>query len=256
MRLGAAIWIACGCIFAQPAGVAPAFEVASVKRHPIGERHGGFKPEITPTRLTLHNASLGNCIYTAYGYENFRTIGPNWRDYPTDVVYEIDARTASPVSEAQIKLMLQTLLKERLGLAFHLETRDLPVYALVVAKGGPKFHKSETEGDESVKSAGTFANRFERFSMAQLAKMLDPPFTSRHTVDETGLTGVYDFTIEMAPYLLDPAGKPILDGRGALDMESAYIQALPAQLGLRLERKTAPLEVMVIDHVEKDPTAN
>ena len=51
-------------------------------------------------------------------------------------------------------------------------------------------------------------------------------------------------------------GKPILDARGAIDVETAHIQALPKQLGLRLERKSAPMEVMVIDHVEKEPTAN
>ena len=189
-------------------------------------------------------------------YESFRTIGPNWRDRPTDTIYDIVAKTAAPVPESQIQRMLQTLLQERLGLAVHRETRDLPVYALVVARGGIKFHRSESAGEESIKPTGMFVTRFERVSMARLARILDPPFTSRHTVDETGLAGIFDFTLDLAAYLLDPAGGATHDGRGALDLESAYIQALPAELGLRLEKKTAPLEVMVIDHVEKDPTAN
>jgi len=71
--------------------------------------------------------------------------------------------------------------------------------------------------------------------------------TSRHVVDETGLTGAFDFTLGLSPYLLDQP--PAAPGR-AIDMEDAYIWAL------RLQPKTAPLEVMVIDHVEKDPTAN
>lgn len=258
MKWAVVAWLACGRILAQSGDPAPAFDVASIKRQPVGlPYHGGFKRQITPTSLTLHNASLGNCIHTAFGYEHFAVIGPAWRDYPTDVVYEVDARTTAPVSEKQMLAMLGTLLEQRLGLAFHRETRDLPVYALVVAKGGPKFQKSATEGELSIKPAGE-AMRFERVTMARFAQILDPPFTSRHTIDETGLAGVYDFTFHSEPYYpIDPeTGKPKLDGRGALDMESMYIRALPAELGLRLEKKTAPMEVMVIDRVEKDPTAN
>jgi len=154
--------------------------------------------------------------------------------------------------------MLQALLKERLGLVYHLETRDLPVYALVVARNGPKFHKSETEGDAKEEPAGNaWATKFERFSMARFARIMDPPISSHHIVDETGLVGAFDFTLDLSPYILDPTtGTQILDSTGRIDMESAYVGALPGQLGLRLEPKTAPLEVMVIDHVEKEPTAN
>lgn len=99
--------------------------------------------------------------------------------------------------------------------------------------------------------------KFERFSMAKFAATMDPPFTSRHVVDETHLPGLYDFTLDLSPFVIDSrTGQPILDARGAIDTEGAHIQALPKQLGLRLERKTALMEVMVIDHVEKDPTAN
>lgn len=256
MRLSVALGFACGWILAQPAAVGPAFDVASVKRQPADAPRKGVVRQITATGLTLLNVSLGNCIQTAYGYENFRTIGPGWRDRPTDTIYDIVAKTATPVSDSQIKRMLQTLLQERLRLASHRETRDLPVYALVVARSGIRFHRSESDGVESIKPAGMFVTRFERASMARLAQTLDPPFTSRHTVDETGLAGVFDFTLDLAAYLLDPAGGAIHDGRGAVDLENAYIQALPAELGLRLEKKTEPLEVMVIDHVDKDPTAN
>jgi uncharacterized protein (TIGR03435 family) len=241
------------CAFA----LAQSFDVASFTRLPPGARHGGTTREITPLSLTIRNATLGNSILWAYGYENYRVIGPNWRDYPTDVVFNIAAKIASPVSEAGIKRMFQNLLKERLGLAFHLENRDLPVYALVVDRGGPRFQKSTSTGDQSMKSAGMYATKFERISMAQFALTMDPPWTSRHVIDETGLPGVYDFTLNLAPYVLDPqTGKAILDARGAIDEETALIQALPRQLGLRLERKTAPMEVMVIDRAEKDPTAN
>ena len=258
MRIAAALWLAYGAMLAQTPGGAPAFEVASIKKQPAGVPHGGAKREVTATRLTLRNATLGLCIYWAFGYEHFQVIGPSWRDYPTDVVYEIDARTASPVSEQQLALMLQSLLKERLALAYHIEKRDLPVYALVVAKAGPKFQKSTTDGEPQIKPGdGMYVTRFEHYSMALFAKrFLDPPMTSRHTIDETGLAGAYDFTFDEGRYVLDDNGKPILDGRGAVDQESAYIRGLPEQLGLRLEKKTAPLDVFIVDHAEKDPTAN
>jgi uncharacterized protein (TIGR03435 family) len=242
------------CLLAQRA-----FDVASFKRHPAGAPHRGATKEVTPTRLTLHNATLGLCILWAYGYENWRVIGPNWRDYPTDVVYEIDARTDAAVSEPQMMQMLGRLLKERLGLEFHTETRDLPVYALVLAKGGPKFQKSASEGEPKISSAGGRASptRFERFTMARFASgFLDPPYMSRHTIDETGLTGIYDFTFDIGRYILDENGAPIVDSRGAVDEEGAYIRGLPEQLGLRLEKKTASMEVLVVDRVEKDPSAN
>ena len=246
-------------VFAQTAPAPPAFDVASVKRLPANAPRRGSAREITPVGIAFH-ATLGNCIMWAWGYENVRVVGPKWRDYPTDVIYDIVAKTAAPVSESQLKLMLQALLKERLGLAYHIETRDLPVYALVVARNGPKFQESKTKGDakEEPVPGRMYATMFERYSMARFAQAaLDPPFTSCHTIDETGLAGAFDFTLDLSPYVVDAeTGKPILDSIGRIDLEGAYIGALPAQLGLRLEPKTAPLEVMVIDHVEKEPTAN
>ena len=228
-----------------------------MKRLPIGARHGGTTREVLPTSLTIRNATIGNSIDWAWGYENFRVIGPAWRDFPTDVVFDVSAKTSAPVSEAEIKRMFQSLLRERFGLQFHIEKRDMPVYAMVVDRGGPKFHESQTAGEVSVKYGAGLTTHFERISMARFAMFMDPPYTSRHVIDETGLAGIYDFTVKLEPFIIDPqTGKAILDSRGAIDMEVGYIQALPKQLGLRLERKTAPLEVMVIDRVEKEPTGN
>jgi uncharacterized protein (TIGR03435 family) len=257
MRLLVTICFACGRIVAQPALAPPAFDVASFKRLTADAPRNPLVREITPTSLTLRNASLGNCLYVAFGYQHWEIAGPEWRERPTDVIFDIVGKSAGPVPEPQLKLMLQTLLKERLGLAFHLETRDVPVYGMVVAPNGPKFHKSEAAGEASFKSDGFLATTYERITMARFAQAMDPPFTSRHVVAETGLAGTFDFKLDLAPYVIDPqTGKATLDYRGAIDEEYAFVRALPEQLGLRLERKTAPVEVMVIDHVEKDPTAN
>lgn len=127
----------------------------------------------------------------------------------------------------------------------------------MVDKGGAKFQKAASTGDVNTKSAENYATKYTRISMAQFVKTMDPPSTSRHVIDETGLAGIYDFTVDISPYVLDPrTGKATLTAIGAIDLESALMLALPKQLGLKLERKTALVAVMVIDHVEKDPTEN
>jgi len=251
------IGLAFGAGLGQSVPDKPTFDVASVKRLPFDQLRGGLQREVTPIGVHLLRATIGNCLEWAYGKTAYEVVGPGWLDRPTDAVYEITAKTGSPVPEEQLKSMMQTLLEERFQLTFHRETRDLPVYALMVARNGPKLHKSETEGDPSVKPAGPYATKFERISMARLAFFLEVPFQPQHVADETGLQGTYDFTLDLARYIIDPAtGQPIMDAMGHVDIRSAYYQGLSQQLGLRLERKRMPMEVLVIDHLEKDPTAN
>ena len=241
---------------AQPS--APHFDVASVKRYPADQiPSGGLQREITPTSATLRIATLGNCFEWAFGMPVYQVIGPKWLNWPTDAAYEIIAKVSARASEAQLKLMMQALMSERFLLAFHRETRNLPVYALLLTKGGPKFRPSTAEGQTSGKSSGPYAAKYERISMAQLAKDLERPFQPMHVIDETGLPGRFDFTLDLSPYILDAdTGKAVMDSMGRVDEAGALIRALPEQLGLRLEKKVAPIEVLVIDHLEKNPTAN
>ena len=233
----------------------PHFDVASFKRLPFPPR--GMTSEITPTSLTLRYATLGNCIELAYGFRHFRVLGPNWRERPSDVLYEIIGKTSSPVPVSQLKLMLQSLLEERLGLKAHQETREIRGYALRTTPNGPKLHRTDDAGDPSIKSIGPYASRYHGFSMAAFAQSLEETEVSRPVIDETGLSGAFDFNLDLSMYILDPStGQPILDARGAVDSESSYLQALPKQLGLRLEPKTIPVQLLVIDRVQKDPSGN
>lgn len=244
-------WIVCGCAFAQPSG----FDVASFRRMQ-GDPLRGTERQVTATSLVLRQATLGNLLSFAYGREHYEVIGPDWRDRPTTVLYTVEAKTPRAVEPAEMKRMLQRLIEERLGLVWHRETRELPVFVLTVDRGGPKFRASVSEGDRSIHQPKPYVTTFQRISMADFAKTLDPPFTSRHVLNETGLPDVYDFTVDLAPYVLDSDGKAILDARGAIDNEGANLLALPKQLGLRLDRKTRPTDVMVIDGVAKDPADN
>lgn len=234
----------------------PRFDVASVKRMPPRPLHGLIS-EITPTSVTLRYATLGNCIQWAYGYGHLLVIGPDWRDRPTDVFYDITGKTSAPVAEAELKRMMQSLLRERLGLRLHEETRSLKAFSLEIAAGGPKLTPSTGGGDPSIKSVAHFSSRFENFSIADFIQSIENTFASRIVVDKTGLTGKFDFTLDTSAYVLDPTtGKAILDWRGAVDEESAYIQALPKQLGLKFEPTVVPGRVLVIDEVRKDPVEN
>ncbi|HLI85283.1 MAG TPA: TIGR03435 family protein, partial [Bryobacteraceae bacterium] len=137
----------------------------------------------------------------------------------------------------------------------HSSSRKEPVYTLVVDRHGPKFHKSSSTGEISTHYLGRLAWKYERISMKEFVKTMYPPFTSRYVTDETGLSGVYDFTLDLSPYLTNPGtGEPIVDRRGVIDEEPGFLQALPKELGLRLQPKKGEVEVLVIDKVSKDPT--
>lgn len=93
--------------------------------------------------------------------------------------------------------------------------------------------------------------------MSELALRLGPPTTSRPVVDRTGLSGSFDFHIDIEQYVVDPTtGAQILDARGAIDTEGAMLRGLPDQLGLALRKGSAEFPVVVVDHVERRPIEN
>jgi uncharacterized protein (TIGR03435 family) len=207
------------------------------------------------------NVSLQQVIRTAYGVADDRIVGaPEWLNSEKyDVVAKedngVDNESRKLSVEQQIseqKRMLQSLLADRLKLALHRETRDLSVYALVLAKGGAKLQEA-TPGDtypDGFKGRDGVARpggiRFED-GTKMVAQGIPVGallwhlqfFLDRTIVDETGLSGTYDFTFQV-PSL------PPIEASGRI--LSAHLED---QLGLKLERQTVPMEVLVIDHVER-----
>jgi len=245
-------------LLAPQAPPAPAFEVASVTIA-RGQRTSGYRHQITATSLTMLHVSMGHCLRLAYDIRTaYELVGPAWLDPPTENEYDVVAKASGPATEDQIKAMLRTLLAERFQLKVHRESRSLPVYALAPSRISPLLHLSSGTGGPKVTSGDKpYRMHFENFSMAQFALQLGPPWTARPVIDRTGLAGSYDFDLDMSRYVLDQdSGKPILDYRGAIDMESALLRALPEQLGLVLKPQRAPYEVLVVDHVAKVPSAN
>jgi uncharacterized protein (TIGR03435 family) len=129
--------------------------------------------------------------------------------------------------------MLQTLLAERFKLAMHSETRELPVYALVVGKSGPKIQ----EVTEGIGTMTTGRGRLNcRLPIAAFARYLSPTL-GRTVLDRTGLTGAFEIKLEWAPD--DESSGP------------SIFAAVQEQLGLKLESAKGPVEILVIEHAEK-----
>ena len=227
-----------------------AFEVASVKPSTPGGRGGGIRPMPGGQTYIATNVPLRLMIKVMYRINDSQIVGgTDWMD--TDL-WDVEAKAERPSSVDQLHEMFQTLFAERFKLRFHRERKEIAAYVLSVDKSGSKLKVSDSKepfdipikpGDRPGKSVGT------RVPMEYLcfyfAQLLNVP-----VVDQTGLDGFYDFTLELpapAP-LLTPGPAPAADGP---DLFAAIRQ----QLGLKLESRKAPVEVFVIDHVER-PTNN
>jgi uncharacterized protein (TIGR03435 family) len=180
------------------------------------------------------------------------TGGPDWLD---SAGFEIEAKAESPATEAQLLSMLQNLLAERFNLKLHRQKKELPVLALLVARGGPKFSAAPNRNCYVEAGCGMAAPQFRARSqsMMDLANVLS--WWVRETViDKTGLVGLYDF--EVGPWRSDPApnfqpNPNTREVRADPDSVPTIFTALQEKLGLRLERQKAEVEVIVIDSADK-----
>ena len=199
-----------------------------------------------------------------FGFERIRVVGgPDWLgsdDYEIqakieDSMYAAMQKMSSAQQREQVKLMEQSLLADRFKLKVHFETREMPVYALVVAKDGPKLtpakdgesSKISTLGNEQGSEMTATAVTLDEFAKSPL---LTGPAGVRPVLDQTGLNGAYDFTLKWKSELLDSNAA---NGTG-IDSPSIFT-AIQEQLGLRLVPSNAPVEVIVVDQIER-PSAN
>jgi len=239
-----------GGIRGQSTGELPTLEVASIKvsQTTPGRGLASLREDINtdPARLIMGNVNLGTAIRWAYKLGVYEISGPDWI---SNARFDITAKAANPVSEDQLRLMLQSLLKERFKLEVHQQLKDISGYALVVGKNGTKLHPVEGGGEGSMTGAGLM---FEGHKMP-LSRLTDLVSSVLKTPvkDMTGLDGFYDFKVDMRPYLADrqPGDPPI-------DLPTIAMSALDAQLGLKLEARKIQMEVLAVDHAEKAPTEN
>lgn len=234
-----------GLCFAQSAPPPPSFDAASVKvASDDSMRVSGRRIQTTPNTLTTRGLTLRACILWAYGMPA-KVIGPDWLD---DVRLDIIAKAAGPVGDKQLYAMLRSLLVERMGLKTHVEKREMPVYALTLAKGGPKFKESTTEGPE-VTRQDKGAVIVEHATLSELAAELSGKVFDRPVVDGTGLKGRYDVRLDMAAIQMAIQAAPA-------DSQSVMMDALQEQMGLRVVARKNDVDILVVDHVERKPADN
>jgi uncharacterized protein (TIGR03435 family) len=242
-------WIA----FAQ-AMPRPSFEVASVK--PGNPSNPRVSYSVDPGgRFIAINITLRTLIGFAHGVRSMG--GPSWLDSQKyDIEAKPDAafaRNPDPANSAQLRLMLQSLLEERFRLTLHRETREEHVYTLAKAKGGIKLVEpadAEVKDDKRGIMAAPGGVRGVAAPMSNLTGLLSQQLR-RLVIDRTGLTGKYDFELRWTP---DTAHHAESNNDAPSDGPSLFT-AVQEQLGLELESAKAPVEFLVIDHVEK-PDAN
>jgi bla regulator protein blaR1 len=236
---------------------APAFEAASVKPHQDTGRRDRTR-NIGPGRITYLDTTLGEFIAMAYGVKRYQISGPDWIvNISSSATYDVVATAGETVSVQDVKRMLGPLLAERFHLVFHRETRELPVFDLLVAKGGPKFKEPGEGGEPGVRPDGEGGLSFQNFSMDDLAGWLNMlPSMGRPIVDHTGMTGSFSFHANL--FNVEKGAPPSevkrsMVGSDALD---TLLATLPRELGLKLEAQKAAIEILIIDHADRVPTAN
>jgi len=235
-----------------PSGAPPVFEVASIKLNKSGARGGRFSTE--QGGIVATNMPLRTFIKAAYGIQDYQLSGgPGWLDSER---YDIAAKSERAVLDDKLLLMLRALLEDRFKLTLHREKKELPGYALVMGKSGLKIHEVKQEGKSWTRFGRGSLNGHE-VSMSALADALSGRL-GRPVVDSTGVKGVFDIKLEWTPDESQPRGPkesveplPADDGAGG----PTIFTALQEQLGLRLESRKGPVEIVVIDRVEK-PSEN
>jgi uncharacterized protein (TIGR03435 family) len=259
-------------VYGQAVTGSPHFEVASIKlAKPVA---GGESVRGDPGRIDYRQIHLKELILRAYGVPLYQVVWPEWlsdragRGSPaSSAYYDVVATIPAGTPKEQVPLMLRTLLAERLKLTVHREERDLPVYAMLVAKGGVRMHPAKREP-----GADPEAERPNVYSVslgspeARISGEVSPGMIAnslryeldRPMVDLTGLEGNFEIDLRWA-HQADPP-----PGRGAPESAStptggntaALFAAMEKQLGIHVEPRKVPTEMLVIDQVERIPTDN
>ena len=275
---------------AQESPGAPSFEVASIKPNNSGD--GRVMMQNQPGRFSATNVTLRLLIRNSYQLQDFQISGgPAWISSDHfDIVAKIDASDAAAMTPGppvpgqgpnRLQLMIRSLLRDRFKLAVHTETKDQPIYALVLARNdgrlGPSLKKSETDcaalmaargrGPLAPPAPGEPMPCGIRIGMgnmavggstlAQFANSLGM-FVGRVVLDRTGLAGAYDINLTWTPDQMPqrppgtPSDQPIRANGVDIDPNGPSIfTAVQEQLGLKLDAQRGPVEMLVIDRAEK-----
>ena len=283
-RIGTAVVLSSLFCLAQ-AQKRPEFEVASIRPSDPGSDTVHVGVHLDGAMVRINYLSVKEYIASAYNMKLYQVVAPDWT---AGARFDISAKLPDGSKRDDMNDMLKSLLEDRFQMKAHPETREFPVYALTVSKSPVKLTEVQAEasdpaGTTNVAAQGgrggvfvnmgnggsfSFANNeldVKKILLASFCESLSR-FMDRPVVDMTGLKGNYDFTLKLTPE--DYMGMLIRSGinaganippqaLAALDTYNgeSLTNSLDA-LGLKLEKRKAPLAVIVIDHVEKTPTGN
>ncbi|MGO9258456.1 MAG: TIGR03435 family protein [Bryobacteraceae bacterium] len=247
------------------------FEAASVKPvPPAGGRFSmsGGPGTNDPGRIRYTNVPLRIVLLRAYDVKNYQLLSPDWLN---TLCFDITAKIPEGTTKEQFQSMLRSLLETRFRMTLHRESKELPIYELLVAKKGPRIKAVTAQStDEQLATAlpGEGPDGFPKLSMPSsgviietkngaaritanevtLAKFAESLTgrAGRPVIDRTGLAGTYSFVVYFTPEVANASDSS----------EPDLFAALQEQLGLRLEPGKGPVELLVIDHAEKIPTEN
>ena len=247
MRLLLALALASAC-------AGQTFEVATIKVSQIfrqgGEGSRRVDIQAVPGSVTMRNIAMQHAMIWAYKVSPWQIGNSPGGDSDR---YDILAKAAGPAKVDEMRVMMQALLAERFKLALHRETKEMQAYALVEAKGGHKLTPSQAADGPGVMPVPGRGNVLggQSATLDQLAMFLSDPLRTP-VIDMTGLKGRYDFTLDVTEYVRGerPPGEPPPDPVSMIQM------VLSKQLGLKLEARKLPIEMLVIDHVETKPVDN
>jgi uncharacterized protein (TIGR03435 family) len=228
------------------------YDVVSVKPSKFGGGGRGGALPVIPAEQPADGFTAANVfpmwlIQTAFGVDYIQVQGaPAWLNSEQ---YVVEAKVDSSVADALQKLsaddrrvvrrrMLQTLLADRFKLTVHRETKELPVYSFVIAKGGSKLREAKAGEPRLYKAGADGAVIYQAIPFAELVRTFADQL-GRTIVDKTGITGTYDVTLKFS-----------LDDSRTDSNSPSLVTAVEEQLGLKLESGKGPVEIIVIDHID------
>jgi uncharacterized protein (TIGR03435 family) len=230
---------------------APSFDIASIRPHAPDDNRFYVRLPVDG-RFTATGSVAKLIVMLAYDVQEAQIVGgPSWF---TTEKWDIEARSDNQGAHSieETRRMVQNMLEERFGLRIHRETEQRPAYGLTVAKGGPKFKAAEQRSTNVRITSNSIS--LERGDLARMTQVHSAAL-GRPVIDRTGLEGLYNLSLQW-----DDA--PIRQGVPGLDVHAQpgndhgpIFTAIQDQLGLRLESQRAPVEVIVVDRIER-PSQN